>query len=112
MANETEHIPFHPQGILNDLWVGWLVPPGVLSGPARAIWVYLRAFAWLSGECDPWDEEVARRTGFRVATVRKAIRELQKLGAVEVISQSIALGARAPNLYRLHPDALGILIER
>jgi pyocin large subunit-like protein len=72
------------------------------TGFAKSVLVYLANCASQhGGSCWPSVPKIARCIQHKEDTVRKAIRQLQDVGLVEVETRSAANGCRQSNLYRL-----------
>ena len=83
-----------------------VIPEWIIYAPisAQAIRLYLvlSRYADNDGECYPSHSTLGKRMGVSVSTVKRAIKELEKINAVEVINRMKENGDYSSNLYRLN----------
>lgn len=112
MPKPTEGYPGQPADLGRDRGAGpspafaahqWARQARVSASAKAMLRCLLDHLNWRDGRCDPGQDRIARETGFSVATIRRATRELEQAGLIETahdyrygLSYRIKIGAVVP----------------
>lgn len=79
----------------------WLLYSADITANAKLVYVVIQSHVDDRGTAYPSRETIAAEAGLSVATVKRAVRELQQIGVVAAVPRRDRAGRQASNLYRV-----------